>query len=347
MYIRTPVAIIAIFAATLSACNQSSDTPSNGSITVVSFGGPYQEAQRTAYMIPFSEKYGVSVTEGEYNGEYGLIAQRAQAPGGNWDVVSVESGPALRGGSDNLFQPIPDDFMTGLNIASAAKRKFSVGHLSFATILAYQENQGQHVPSSWADFFDLKQYPGRRGLRNNPRGTLEIALLADGVTADKLYPLDVERAFRKLETIRSNIVFWDSGAQPTQLLANNSVAMTSAFNGRIWSAKTKDKLPVGWTFKGGLYEYEYWAVPKNAPHPDIAFRFIRFSLEKDTQANFANQIAYLPANLDAMPLISVSVRSAMPGSLDKQGEAIVVDAEWWAQNESMVGARWERWLASR
>lgn len=344
MLMNSRITIIAILAATLSACNPSADAPSNGALTVVSFGGPYQEAQRTAYMIPFSKKYGIALTASEYNGEYGLISQRAHATLGNWDVVSVESGPALRGGAEGLFKPIPEGLLNGLNIAPAAQREFSVGHLSFATVLAYPETLGKQVPSSWADFFDLKKYPGRRGLRNNPRSTLEIALLADGVTPGKLYPLDVERALRKLDTIRSSIVFWDSGAQPTQLLANNSVAMTSAFNGRIWSAKTKDKLPVGWTFNGGLYEYEYWAVPKNAPHPELAFRFICFSLEKDTQANFANEIAYLPTNLDAMSLISPNVRSAMPGSLDKQGEAII-DAEWWAQNEGRVGARWERWMA--
>ncbi|MDP2433153.1 MAG: ABC transporter substrate-binding protein [Pseudomonadota bacterium] len=344
MLMSSRTAIIAILSATLSACNPSTDAPSKNSLTVVSFGGPYQEAQRTAYMIPFSKKYGIALTEGEYNGEYGLISQRARATSGSWDVVSVESGPALRGGAEGLFKPIPEGLLDGLNIAPAARRKFSVGHLSFATILAYPEALGKQAPSSWIDFFDLKKYPGRRGLRNNPRGTLEIALLADGVAPDKLYPLDVERALHKLETIRSSIVFWDSGAQPTQLLANNSVAMTSAFNGRIWSAKTKDKLPVGWTFKSGLYEYEYWAVPKNAPHPDLAFRFIRFSLEKDAQADFANQIAYLPTNLDAMPLISPNVRSAMPGGSDKQDE-VIVDAEWWAQNEGQVGARWERWMA--
>lgn len=346
MIMRARTAIIAILAATLSACNPSTDAPSKGDLTVVSFGGPYQEAQRAAYMTPFSKMNGIAITEGEYNGEFGLISQRALAASGSWDVVSVESGPALRGGTEGLFKPVPEGLLDGFNIAPAAKRKFSVGHLSFATILAYPEAPGKLTPTSWADFFDQDKFPGRRGLRNNPRGTLEIALLADGIAPDKLYPLDVERALRKLSTIRSDIVFWDSGAQPTQLLANKTVAMTSAFNGRIWSAKTKDKLPVGWTFKGSLYEYEFWAVPINAPHPKQAFRFIRFSLEKDAQANFANQIAYLPTNLDAMSLISPNVRSAMPGVSDKQ-EEVIVDAEWWAQNEGPVGARWMRWMSDR
>lgn len=341
------LAVVALLALQVGACGQPSGQSNQAqSLTVVSFGGPYQEAQRAAYMQPFSADAGIVITEGEYNGEYGLMALRARASQGAWDVVSVESGPALRGEREGIFQPLPESLLDGLNIAPAARRRSSVGHLSFATILAYPTAPGSRAPTSWADFWDLRRFPGRRGLRNNPRGTLEIALLADGVPADRLYPLDVDRALAKLDQIRSQIVFWDSGAQPVQLLANRAVVMTSAFNGRIWTARNVDHLPVGWTFNGGLYEYEFWAVLRNSRNPQGAFRFIRYSLGREPQANFANRIAYLPTNLDALALIRPEVRSAMPSGAQRGGE-IIVDASWWAQHEAEVSAKWERWRSAR
>jgi len=315
------------------------------SLTVVSFGGEYQNAQRTAYMVPFSQSTGIKITEGEYNGEYGLLAARATAPTPSWDVVSVESGPCMRGGEEGIFATLPDSVFGSVNLVPGAKRPYAAGHLVFSTILAFRQGQFQSgaIPDNWKDFWDLKKFPGKRGLRNNPRGTLEIALLADGVSPDHLYPLDVQRAFRKLDEIKSQLVFWDSGAQPIQLLANKTVVMTSAYNGRLWDAWAHDHLPIGWSFNQGLMETEFWAVPKNSTHKDEAFRFIAFSLDAERQAAFVNSTAYGPTNLSALPLVHADVMSAIPSSKTILPTQVPVNPDWWAQNESRVSVLWDQW----
>ena len=315
-------------------------------LTIVSFGGAYQAAQRKAYFAPFSEEFKVRVVEGDYNGDYGILKQRATAPTGSWDVVSVESAPCTRGMQEGIFQELPPSVFQGISLIPEARKPCAAGHLTFSTILAYDRERfpdSDAAPASWTDFWDVKRFPGRRGLRNNPRGTLEIALLADGASADKLYPLNLERAFAKLDELRPHLVFWESGAQPVQLLANKTVVMTSAYNGRIWDAKVKEKLPVEMAFRQGLMEVEYWAVPRNAPNREAAFHFIAFSLQANRQAAFSNEIAYGPTNPDALAFISNEVKDALPTAASVLPSQIPVNAEWWAENEAQVSARWEQW----
>jgi len=337
------VGIVAVAALSLIACKK--DTR----LTVVSFGGAYQDAQRLAYMTPFSSKTGSRIQETEYNGEYGLLRQRATASTGSWDVVSVESGPCMRGGEEGIFATLPSRIFEGKDLVPGAKRPYAAGHLVFSTILAYQRDifLAPTTPRSWADFWDTRKFPGKRGLRRNPRGTLEIALLADGVSPDRLYPLDVNRAFKKLDELRSDLVFWESGAQPIQLLANKTVAMTSAYNGRVWDAATKEKLPIAWQFNQGLMEVEFWAVPKNSLNADAAFDFISFSLDAERQASFANTIAYGPTNKAALPMVRAEILAAIPSSPGALPNQVPVNAEWWAANESKVSAQWDQWLQKR
>lgn len=340
---RTRSILAACAAILLSACSPQGQ---GNELTVISFGGAYQQAQHDAYMAPFAAARNVRVTEGEYNGDYGVMRERATAGVGAWDVVSVESGPALRGQQEDIFLPLPDRIFEGLPLVEGTRRANAAGHLLFSTILAYRDDAAGPRPTTWADFWNTTAFPGRRGLRNNPRGTLEIALLADGVAPNQLYPLDVERALRKLDQIRDNVVFWDSGAQPLQLLANNTVAMTSVYNGRAWAARNDEHLPIGWSMTQGLLEFEFWAVPRNARNPELAFDFIRFSLEREQQAAFANRIAYIPTNQDARPLISETIRAAVPDTSPAGGQ-IAVDAAWWAEHEAEVAARWQQWQAAR
>lgn len=324
------------------SCNKREEP----SITVVSFGGAYQAAQSQAYMKPFAAQTGIKVIEGDYNGDYGILYQRAIAPRGAWDVVSVEAAPTARGAKEGIFLEIPNAVYKGLNLLPQAKGKYAAGHLIFSTILAYSTMafpNKDKAPKSWSDFWDVNKFPGKRALRNNPRGTLEIAILASGIDPAHLYPLDVDLAFRQLDKIRADLLFWESGAQPTQLLANGNVVMTSVYNGRVWDAKAKDGLAADWSWNQGLMETEYWAIPKNTSHPREALDFIAFSLATPQQAFFANEIAYGPTNLDALPLVKKKILEALPNSEKALPLQIPVNSQWWAENEASVGARWERW----
>ena len=226
-------------------------------LTVVSFGGSYARACQQAYHEPFTAETGIEVRLEDYNG--GLAQIRAQVETGNvhWDVVDLNVADAVLGCDEGLLEFIdPGDLPPGADgssveddFVSGTLTDCGMGTIFFSSIYAFHP---QHFPdakpATIQDFFDLERFPGRRGMRRVPSDNLELALLADGVPLDQVYatletPEGVDRAFRKLETIKEHIVWWEAGAQPPQMLADGEVVMSTAYNGRIFNAQVRENQP--------------------------------------------------------------------------------------------------------
>ena len=220
------------------------------SITVVSWGGAYTKSQVEAYHKPWMAATGNTVVSEDYNG--GLSEVKAQVEAGNvkWNLMDVELSDAVRGCDEGLFETIDiKDFPDGAD-GTAAVDDFlpgtytdcAVANIVWSTIYAYDSSKVEgDAPSTIADFFDTAKFPGKRGLRKNPKANLEMALMADGVPAGEVYDVldteeGIERAFAKLDSIKGDVVWWEAGAQPPQLLADGEVTMTTAYNGRIFNA---------------------------------------------------------------------------------------------------------------
>ena len=220
-----------------------------GEITVVSWGGAYTKSQVEAYHKPFLKACaGSKIKSQDYNG--GIAEIKAQVEGKKvvWDIVDVELSDAIRACDEGLIEridasklpkgadgtPAKDDFLPGTLYDCA------VANIVWSTIFAYDKTKFKgDVPKTMADFFDLKKFPGKRGLRKGAKVNLEFALIADGVPAKDVYKVletkeGIDRAFKKLDTIKSSVVWWTAGAQPPQLLADGEVVMTTAYNGRIF-----------------------------------------------------------------------------------------------------------------
>jgi putative spermidine/putrescine transport system substrate-binding protein len=212
-------------------------------ITFVSQGGAYQKAQTVAILDPATKKLGITINQDSIPDAWPVIKTQVASGKPTWDVVDVPTGYCLRGGEQGLIEKL--DFAKLPNAASMPENyrsPYSVAYEFYSSVLAYRQTKypAGAAPDSWADFWDVKKFPGRRALRNHPLATLEAALMADGVAPDKLYPLDVDRAFKKLEEIKPYItVWWTSGAQSAQLLNDGEVDMVMAWNGRVrrWPAK--------------------------------------------------------------------------------------------------------------
>lgn len=347
---RRPICLVLVGLLITStwACNKVTSHPTK-EMTVVSFGGAYQTAQRKAYFSPFQAAAGIKLNETDYNGDFGLLKSRALASEGPWDVVSVEAAVCARGTREKIFTPINYSIVDKSGLLPGAALPDCVGHLVFSTVLAYDTkvfSSPSDAPTTWKDFFDIQKFPGKRGLRNNPRGTLEIALLGSGTPPDKLYPLDVDAAFQALDRLKPYVELWESGAQPVQLITNGTVTMSSAYNGRIWDAQIKERLPLGWSWDQGLMEMEYWSVPANSRKKDEAMRFIAFSLKPIQQSRFTNEIAYGPTSLDAIHSVKAEVLNGLPNSPKALPLQIPVNPSWWAEHEREVASRWQVWTAT-
>ncbi len=220
-----------------------------------------------------------------------------------------------------------------------------VGFSVFCTILAYRADKFPNGgPNSWADYWDVKKFPGRRGLYKGVTGAIEAALMADGVPASQLYPLDLDRAFKSLDKIKPAIkVWWTSGAQNTQILQSGEVDLCDTWGGRAYAA-IEGGAPVKMVWSQGLYSTDGWSIPKGTPRADLARKFVRFCMKPEQQAIYSNTVANAPTNTKAYDFISAERAKVLATSPDNIKGLVPSNDLWWAANRDKVQERFQDWL---
>src|SRR5882757_3440974 len=304
-------------------------------ITFVSQGGAYQKAQTIAILDPAAKKLGITVNQDSIPDAWPVIKSQVASGKPIWDVVDVPTGYCLRGGDQGLIEKL--DFATIPNAAAmpeAYRNAYSVAYEFYSSVLAYSQKKypAGAAPNSWADFWDVTRFPGRRALRNHPFATLEAALMADGVAPDKLYPLDVDRAFKKLEEIKPNItVWWTSGAQSAQLLNDGEVDMEMAWNGRV-SAVAKEGAKVAFTYNQGILQSTSLCILKGAPNLETAVKFLNEAVDPVHQANLPLNIDYGPGNPKAFDtgVIKPERAAQLPSEPANASKQALMSYAWWS-----------------
>lgn len=320
-------------------------------ITITSWGGTYQDGQRVTYFEPFTAKTGTKITEETYSGELAKI--KAQIDGGDvvWDVVDVDSNVIATGCDEGLFEVLDySRILDRSKFVDGAATDCAVGTIVVTTVAAYDKTVFPEGPTTVADFFDLGKFPGKRGLWKRPYVNLEWALIADGVALADVYkvlstPEGVDRAFAKLDTIKSQLVWWEAGAQPAQLLADKEVAITSAWSGRIQTAISQEKKPFAVVWDAQALDFNFWAIPRGAKHLDQSYAFIAFASDAQVMANQSKVSAYGPTNSDAMQYIAPEVRATLPTAPDHMASPLVYDAKFWGESGEALTLRFNNWLA--
>ncbi|MFZ1340574.1 MAG: ABC transporter substrate-binding protein [Paracoccaceae bacterium] len=321
-----------------------------GSISVMSFGGAYQEAQRKAVFETYTTTTGIKVDEQEYGGEIAKIAAMIESGNTTIDVVDVDAPTLLQGCDEGIFEKIDwdqigpkDDWLDGTT------SECGVGTIVYSTSLAYSAAALSDGPTVIADLFDTAKFPGKRGLWKNPATNLEFALLADGVPADQVYevlstPEGLDRAFAKLDTIKGDIVWWEAGAQAPQLLASGEVVMTTAWNGRIYNAnKEGQDFKIVWDNQ--ILDSNYWAIPKGAKDIAASMAFIKYAVEPEVLAGTTKYIPYGPVRASAAEFVTAEDAANLPTSPDNLTVALTLDNAFWADNGDEIRKRFTTWLA--
>lgn len=318
-------------------------------IVVSDPGGPYTLGYRKAFYDPFEKATGIRVVSVARESQpVAQFTAMVQTKNFVWDVTTLTISadiPILE--ARGLLEPIglkASDFPTLMPEAVTANW---LGVDVYSTILAYRTDKfGNNGLKSWADFWDVQKFPGRRSLRRNPLDTLEQALMADGVPIDKLYPLDLDRAFRSLDRIKKHIsVWWTGGAQSMQLIQSGEVDMISAWNGRAQAA-IDGGAPVVIVWNQGLYSIEGWGIPKGTPNAEPAKAFVRFCADAKRQAAFTDDLAYGPTNLKAYDSISPKRAAILPTAPENIKGMRLASPEWWHANREKATERFNAWLLS-
>ncbi|XBS68148.1 ABC transporter substrate-binding protein [Acerihabitans sp. KWT182] len=320
------------------------------SLTVISFGGQNKDAQEKAFYQPFSAAGKGTIEAGEYNGEMAKIRAMVETGQVGWDVVEVE-GPELRRGCDEgLFEPLDWSKLGDKSeYVNGAATECGAGIFLWSTVLTYDAQKLKKAPTSWADFWNVKDFPGKRALRKSAKFTLEIALLADGVKREDVYAqlatkAGVDRAFKKLDQIKPQIQWWESGAQPLQWLVSGDVVMTSAYNGRV-AAANKEGHDFQMVWADSLYDLDNWAIVKGSKHKALAEQFIAFANLPENQKVFAENIPYGPTNKKAIGMIDPAIAKGLPTAPDNLANALPVDTQFWIEHGEELEQRFNAWAA--
>lgn len=362
---KKAISISLLGAGLLASSMALSQTAFAEGLTVVSWGGAYTKSQIAAYHKPWEAQGGMKINSEDYNG--GLAEVKAQVEAGNvtWDIVDVELSDAVRGCDEGLLEsldlaslpagadgtPADKDFIPG------ALSDCAVANIVWSTIYAYDDTKYTgKKPSTIADLFDTKNFPGKRGLRKGPKPNMEFALMADGVAPGDVYKVlateaGVARAFAKLDSIKDSVIWWESGAQPPQMLADGEVSMSTAYNGRIFSAVATEKKPFVIVWDGQVYDLDLFVIPKGAPNKAAAWDFIKFSTGTQPLADQGSYISYGPARMSSAPLVGnhatggFDMKPHMPTAPANFKKAIQNDFEFWADHQDELNERFNAWLA--
>lgn len=317
-------------------------------ITVAAWGGDYQDAQEEAFFDPFAQATGASFQI--KIADTARFMEQVEQESVSWDVITFPMEQVLSLARTGYLEPIDYAVVDKSQLFPEIALQYGVGAAFFSTVIVYPGGSSD-VPQGWEDFWDVQplvegEEPDPlqlRALRHNPVGTLEFALLSDGVAKEDLYPLNVERAFARLDLIRDHVAVWyEDGKQPIELVVAGQVGMASAWNVRPWQLGVGDEVRYQWY--GGMLSADAWVVPKGAPNRDLAMDFINFATRAVPSANFGRLVPYGPVNPNAFDLLRPDRAQTLPSSLVNKSVQFVQNWNWWADNLDALTLRFDDWL---
>jgi putative spermidine/putrescine transport system substrate-binding protein len=342
---------LAAFAAlpSLAACGTGTSRVSGGGKTVVvrDSGGSYGAALQKAVYTPFTQETGISVKVLNLD-DAPLLAQIKQGRP-QCDLINNSMMSHFKYVAQDALETLDRDRIKSLKAAKIPEKQITdhaIGSSFYGACMAYRTDAfGGRKPESWVDFWDTKAFKGSRAMVH-PDGDLpelEFALLADGVPMDKLYPLDVDRAFKVLTRLRGDIKkFWDSGPLPGVLLSRQEVTMSTVWDGRIADLQ-KQGVPVERQLNGMRRQFQGYAIAKGAANADNAYQLMDFSLSVESQANLAKAFPSNPSAPVAYAKLTEDERNALAGAPKYYDKGFDADIEWWLKNEAAVTKRWLEW----
>ena len=315
---------------------------SGSTLTFVSWGGTYQEAQEETMTKPFAEQANVKfLSDGPT--DYVKIQTQVQADQVTWDVVDMDPYFAIQQ-CNKLLLPIDTSVVDTSKMPPELVSECAVPSMVYSTANYYNKDKyGDDPPTTLEDFFDTKKYPGKRAVFNDSQGgALEAALMADGVAEEDLYPLDYDRAFNKLDSIKKDLIFWDEGAQAQQMIETGEADMVMAWLGRGYSA-IKNGANYAPIWDGAQAVYDVFTVPKGTKNEAAAMQFIAYATGAEAQTKLAEALPYAPINSDADPQVDELLASFLPTKPEIRDQMMTIDQEWWAANKAEADQLWTAW----
>ena len=324
------------------------EPPKPDQIVVNHSGGSMGSAMRKAFIATFEKKHGIRVVETSPV-DFGKL--RAMVDSGNveWQVTEIGGQDAIRAMKLNLVERIDNKLVDRSNYPDKAQLPSVFASSVYTTIIGYRNDvfkNGTH-PKSWAEWWDVRKFPGARSMRNHPIDNIEFALIADGVPKDKLYPLDMDRAFKKLDQIKPHVTaWWTTGAQPAQLLLDKEVVLATGWNGRFYDL-IKKGAPIEIEWNEGALKQGSFVIPRGAKHAYWANKFLAEMAIPQQQAIYASEMGYPGLNLESLKYVDPKVKEYLPTNDKYLSKQFWIDDAWHAENGAVAQERWNAWMLKK
>ena len=316
-------------------------------VVVVNWGGLAVDGFKKAWTAPLSKEDGLNLIIDGSGPSAGKIKAMVQANNVVWDVCDGSVGSSFQLGEAGLLEKIDYGIVSKQKVHPEFAYEWSVCNYMFSYVMAVNHAAfNGDGPQTWQDFYDVKKFPGKRTLRGLFEGQLEGALLADGVPAKDLYPLDVSRALAKIKSIKDHVIFWKSGAEADDLLRRKEVVA-----GNLWSNRAsllRDELNgLDWNWNGAVLAPAVWIVPKNNPAGrEAAMKFIAVAQDPQSQVELFKIIRMSPANPAAAALIPADLRGHDATQPDNVAKQVPLNIKWYGENSATVQAKYLDMMSS-
>lgn len=316
-------------------------------LVFANWGGDATTAFRQVYGTAFEKSSGIKVAFDTTGPSIGKIRAMVESKKVTWDVMDTTLATAGELGAAGLMEKIDYSIVDKNKVLPGYAQEYGVAGYGFSNVFTYDSSKfGGKKPNSWADFWNLKDFPGKRSLRRDIAGTLEAALMADGVPKDKLYPIDVPRAFKKIAEIKKDCVFWNSGAESQQFLRDGEAVMGTLWNtrGYLLAQDSKGRLATCWN--EAIFQSNCWGVPKGNPGGKDVMRLIASMQEPAQQVEILKVLASGPANPAAAAIVPAELKSQNPSDPGNLAMAVQYDVKWYSENQQKVQQQYLDFLAS-
>lgn len=316
--------------------------------TFCSWGGALSETEQAAFMDPFSTMKGVEILNVSPT-NYAKIKAMVDANAVEWDLVTVGGQTIYQGRDAGILEPIDYSIVKADHLEPHWKTEFGVYTSTGASVIAFNTDafpEGNE-PQSWADFWNVADFPGARSLFSRFNYNYEAAVRAAGVPANEVYPATDEKvmmAMAKLAEIKPHVtVWWTAGAQPPQLLSTGEVTMALAWSGRIFDAM-KEGSPVSMTFKDAIAWGNAFVVPKGTPYRDLAMEVISYAISQEAQERLVPIGTYGPVLGAAAATASPDQAKFMVTHPDNTKDAVIYNDEEAALYITKWEEEWQKFL---
>ncbi|WP_371112046.1 ABC transporter substrate-binding protein [Rhizobium sp. RCC_161_2] len=321
-------------------------------LTITTAGGDYGAAMKKAMWGPAAAELGFDVREETQSDGFAALKMQVTSGAVTTDIIHLGSPEGAQAAAQDLLEPLDYSIIDPNSLPAGAESAYCYPFSSYGTVMAWNtKTLGNKPPKTWAEFWDVKAFPGTRALRANAQDLIEIALLSEGIAPSEIYnvlstPDGLKRAIARLAQLKPNVsVWWTSGAQSAQLLKDGEADLVVTWNGRAQSVKA-DGGAADYSFKGSVIGTDCLAVPKGSANKTAAMKLIAAMTTPERGAKLTDFLAYGPVNPKAyqgnlIPVDRLQLLATAPGNVET---SVFSKADWWVKNGDAAQAAFDEMM---